>query len=120
MKSLKPAWLFICIVFLCIEQAASQRLINVTTQDDGTRILFADALSDSMGVYSISDVCSENFADKFRPGQVAGFSEDIKNYWFRFTLQNNSGKSGNWLLNFDNWAYVKLYSGDSLTTQTPK
>ena len=39
---------------------------------------FVCRCKDSMGVYSISDVCSENFADKFRPGQVAGFSEDIK------------------------------------------
>ncbi|QJW90114.1 hypothetical protein HNV11_12370 [Spirosoma taeanense] len=71
-------------------------------------------LKDSSGKLTISDVTHSVNYQKFQVVSRTAFDDNTRVYWLAFRLKNNQEIDAEWIVNFENWAFVDFYykSGD--------
>ncbi len=64
---------------------------------------------DADGTLTPDAVQDSAFADRFRPVDTLAWNPDVKVYWLRFSVKNETGFDNEWLLDFENWSLVDFY-----------
>jgi len=107
--------LLVCIcAFLCLHSLAQSSTIILTGQYKPIVVNNASFLKDSSCAVDFARVSSAGFDQKFQSVQKSNaLQSDVHCYWIKFQIKNNSGKYGEWLLEFNKWKMVDFFISDS-------
>ncbi len=111
-KKMRKLFLSLIVSCLLLQPAAAQAVLN----DDGEifEIEQFAYLIDSTAKLEINAIQNSKLSDEFisyNAQKQIEINPDIA-YWLRFTLENRSSFLRQWVLEFQGWSYVNLYSFD--------
>jgi signal transduction histidine kinase len=69
-------------------------------------------LADRTASLQLTDFLGGQVTGTFKPISDHSWQEEVKVYWLRFSVINTTGFDGEWVFDFDKWAFVDFYYQD--------
>ena len=114
-------WLCMAVLW-CFNATAQSPKILLTDKQGEVNITGIAYISDSSCAYHFEEVSAASFQHRFSLSTAAknAFNADIFCYWIKFEAANNTGKEGEWLIDFPGWTNVECYMPDSAGSYAKK
>jgi hypothetical protein len=110
------------MLLLPVLASGQAQILSLSSQTPELSITSGEYLPDQEGTLTISEFLDSNGTHEFTAFDSGnpGYTDEVKNYWLRFRIQNVDSFDREWIFNFDNWSYVTCYLVDARGTVTKK